>query len=248
VSSSGANLVIANSNSKNSYITSSSYGLFLYSDIDSKSNYNTVMYTSVAYSNQLRQYTNYYTIHLFGGINRIILTNSTNNYVYKISSIDFKPNICSLNTKEVQYSTKDAFIYFSTFINNIATYSCCVCFCCRNGNGALHYTSECNFVNNTQNTDKEAIIRGHDSHITIVKSCFVKNSAKLFYFSSDKNNLIENCTIDRDSKITGYVTVSFVIYYEFYPNYCIGLYKEPILNTIHVHWFSATSFLSYFLI
>jgi hypothetical protein len=80
------NIIIVNSISLRNHLSSSNWGLFIYSYISSSNNYNFILYSSITYSEQSTNTNQYATVYLLYGLIRIISTNSSNNRCYKYSS------------------------------------------------------------------------------------------------------------------------------------------------------------------
>jgi hypothetical protein len=218
-------------------MTSSNYGLFIYSWTGSYQNYNYVLDCSISFSNQLSN-TNYYTVDLYGGVERVISTNSSNNICYQYSSFEIHPCNSALST-EIKYSTQNAYIYYSTISNNYATDSICIWFESWNSK-AYDYANECNFINNSQYSSSESIVRSSSSYTTINGCCFIKNNENgngcILFYAVNYYMTISNCSIDNysDSMKSGTVTISSPMYTGNLYSSCNYLYFDnPFNNNIN---------------
>jgi hypothetical protein len=201
VNNNNAYFVIVNSKSYKSRISTSSsssyYGAFLYSYINSAKNYNFVLYTTVSDSYQDTSTNNIWgTIYLYRGQIRVISTNNSNNNIYKYSSFWLTAISNSDYSSQLNYSTQDSYLHYCYIMNNYAYYYICIYF-----NSNKHTCEESNIINNSECYDGCGILANYGSAVTTINQCcFIHNNdygsgTRLFYADSGSTIEVKESTL-----------------------------------------------------
>jgi hypothetical protein len=203
----GANFVIVNSESIKSHATS--WGLFLYTCINTALKYNFVLYSTISES-YYSSGSPYGTITLLYGQIRIISTNSSDNVCKYYSSFRLDAYDNSASSSQLNYSSEDSYLHYCYIMNNYANGYDCILF-----NYYKHTCEDSNIINNYQGTSSWGTLEAGSSSpvptVIINKCCLIKNNANnkgpLFYSTGTME--VRECTIQSGYSISGSVTTSY---------------------------------------